>query len=241
MPDIGDLLSTAAPEVRSEPDLGRLERGAVRLARRRQALRAVPALALVLAVSALALLRAPGAPDELQEADGRIVSSTPGPALPTVGPGSTGAFAGANGTSVGPGTPGSAEPLPASSPSSARSVTQRPAPTATAYPPRPSCRVVSLGMAAGQTRSCSFTATEDGGYRVRAAHPGNDVAGDHWVDVTRNGKTTRYGDGSALSGNCGKDVIEPGDLVTVSIFRSEGNVFEFEMAAGEGYSCTTDG
>ncbi|HVE99637.1 MAG TPA: hypothetical protein VNA12_10715 [Mycobacteriales bacterium] len=238
MPDISDLLSSAAPDVRSEPDLGALERRASALRRRQHVLRAAPALALVLLFSALLLNRTPGAPDELRETDGGTVSTAPRPGLPTVAPGMpVGPLPGRSGAPSREVTAESAEPLPAPTPSGARSVSRRTPPTPTAYPPKRSCRVDTIGLPAGATRSCSFTATHDGGYRVVAAHPGNDVAGDHWVDVTRNGKTTRYGNESAVESHCGSDVIEPGDLVTVGVYRTAGNVMEFEMAAGEGYYC----
>jgi len=249
MPDIGDLLNTAAQDPRSPLDLATVERRAGVLRRRQQALLAAPALVLVLVVSALVLTQGPGTQDELREADGGTVTAGPGPSIPTDLLGSPGSRSPSGmpvpDTDDRPADGITAEPdapRPAASSDGAR--TGPPAPTPTAYPSARSCRVVSIGLAAGQSRSCSFTATfteaDFGGYRVRAAHPGNEVAGgDHWVDVTRDGKTTRYGDGSEVSDSCGDYTIEPGDLVTAYIFRSEGNVFEFEMAAGEGYNCSS--
>ena len=241
MPDIGDLLNTAAHDPRTPLDLATVERRAGALRRRQQALLAAPALVLVLVVSALVLTRGPGTPDELREADGGTVTADPGASALTDAVGSPGAPGSSttpvpdiDGRPAGDVAEVSGEPRPATS-APRGSLTQPPVPTPTSYPRAPSCRVSTVGMPAGQSRSCSFTATADGGYRLNAAHPGNFVAGEHRVDVTRDGKTTTYG--KDFRDSCGDSVIEPGDRVVVTVRRTSGNVTEFEMAAGEGYNC----
>lgn len=55
------------------------------------------------------------------------------------------------------------------------------------------------------------------------------------VTVVHDGTTTQY-DGNG-SPTCGYDIIEPGDLVTVTVKQTDVGSFDFTLGAGADYHC----
>ncbi|HVE99392.1 MAG TPA: hypothetical protein VNA12_09450 [Mycobacteriales bacterium] len=241
MPDIVDLLNAAVPDIPSESDLDALARRAGELRRRQHALRALPALAVVLALSLVAVNRIPGEPDRLTPipATEGSLSASPQPLTATLAPpaGSRPTPQATGTPNVSTGTapvPGPAVTRPASTASS-----PRPAPSPTAFPAAESCRVDISGLEAGQSRSCSFTATAEGGYNMRQTGEvaAVTVAGENYrVDVTRGGRTSTHGYDEYAP--CKDAVVEPGDQVTVTVYKLKENVTDFQVGAGEGYNCS---
>jgi hypothetical protein len=92
-------------------------------------------------------------------------------------------------------------------------------------------------LAPGESRSCRFTATADGGWRIKNNLTTGTIEQDQAeVLVERDGKTSRYLGGMNEEG-CAGDVIEPGDIVTVTVRQTTLGYRDFDLAAGEGYDC----
>ena len=119
------------------------------------------------------------------------------------------------------------------------------------YPPASACSVDARGMAARQTRSCRFTATESGGWW--AGFAGTPLFGVNSFDpsaavfVTRAGRQTLYETHGPMSpgmdmswAGCDDNIIQPGDLVEVEITAGEGNNpgAYYEAGAGLGWNCS---
>lgn len=255
MPDISELLAAAARVPTTGPDLVRVERRATALRRRQQVVRGGVALAAALATVFVAQVGLAG-PDALEQvpADRPTQnasvqpepspepSAQPSPGVAAPGPPTDAVAApAAVGPAAEPASPPSAETAPSAAPAPApEPAAGDGAPT---YPAAASCRVDSAGLPPNEERTCRFTATRTGGWRftVRdgAGYISNTKA---FVDVTRNGRTTRYGrDGTGRLSNspqCGDDVVQPGDLVAVTVGQTDVGYFDIEVAAGAGYGCS---
>ncbi|HVE75129.1 MAG TPA: hypothetical protein VNA30_08625 [Mycobacteriales bacterium] len=249
MPDVAELFANAARTPADGLDLNRVQRRAVALRRQQQAVRGTVLVAAGLVVLVVTQVGR-SAPDALEQipADKPTPSSSvrSEPAAPIsrglAAPGSgikpAGSLAPVRPNTTAAGTP-AAQDKPAPAP--ARSQAAAPA---AGYPPAASCKVDTMGLLPNEERTCRFTATREGGWRFEQRNGAGYVnRAKAFVDVTRNGRTTRYGGDASgrLSGNvqCGTDVVQPGDLVTVTVGQTEVGYLDLEIGAGAGYRCSS--
>lgn len=124
---------------------------------------------------------------------------------------------------------------------------------AAAYPPGPACSLDTTGLSPGASSTCRFTATNAGGWsagyvRQDQTSPPIGVAfADPFADVqvTRAGVTTHYMSGQYGAG-CGDAVIEPGDLVEVTLTAAPPTTAptppgHYEVGAGYHWDCGQHG
>lgn len=254
MPDVTELLAAAARMPTGEPDLVRVERRAAALRRRQQAARGGAVLAAGLATVLVAQVGRSGS-DALEQVPAErptvtasvrpepSAASSAGVVVPDP-PTRVAEVPTAVEADADPGTTPAPAPRPSSdlaAPNAAPNAAPTAASTAASpgYPSAASCRVDTVGLLANEERSCRFTATASGGWRVThrygAGNVGNPKA---YVDVTRSGRTTRYGGRATDSAGCGDDVVQPGDLVTVTVTQTDAGYVEMEAAAGAGHGCS---
>jgi hypothetical protein len=248
VPDISELLSTAARTTQADPDLAVLERRAGSLRRRQRAVLSSGVLSLGLLVALLVRATGGASVDGLHEVpmtDGKSRPTAsassfngPLPAEPSVATppaGSRQPFPGAGSPTAGPvrsgrRSPNVQGPRPAATPSA----------ESTDFPPAPSCHVSTRDLASGETKSCRFTATAPGGWRIKnGLTVGYVNRARAEVRVTRDGRTTTYGGQFSDPNACGDDVIRTGDLVTVTVQQTDVGTTDFDLAAGSGYDCPT--
>lgn len=249
MPDIDELLRIAAREPSRGPDLPRVATRARTLRRRGHVARGT--VLVLAALIAVPLLRTEGrddSPDLLEQLP--TASATPAP-VPSLAPsrgtdGSPLAVAPASRAGspslspAAPAQPSRATATPKPEPEPTNAATAAPEPKETlrpGYPPADSCNVSTTDLTAGESRSCRFTATAEGGWRVKnivtAGNLHEDAAE---VLVERDGRTYRYLGGRSPTA-CGNDVIEPGDIVTVTVRQTDRGYRDFDLAAGAPYDC----
>lgn len=242
MPDLGALFYQAAREPQRPLDLDAVVTRGAALRRRRTAGRAT--LALLVAASLVPVLRpggdALGREQQLaQEPATHPSASTAPPQADRPREAGHGAppEAAEDGSraTVGP-EPQQSPARVRSSPAPARSSRPEAAPVApgdTTPPPRESCSVRSDDPP--EQRTCSFTATADGGYdltrTVSAAYAGSEGT----VTVDRDGRRTTY-DVTTFD-SCRTGVIEPGDVVMVTLHDRPGFVRVVELGAGRLRGC----
>jgi hypothetical protein len=203
------------------------------------------AAAAVVILAVPVLLNLPERQDALQQLPATEPTSTAtasasaGPTgVPTPSP-----SPGADGSPVPAGPDGEAptvEPLaePAAPPASAAS--GRPSTAAAGYPPADSCHVSTRTLlTAKESASCQFSAIAAGGWRlVNDAQAGYSAPEDAIVEVRRNGVVHRYVAGAAYNKTtCRNDVIQPGDLVTVTVRQASRGYQSYDLGAGRGYDC----
>jgi hypothetical protein len=268
MPDVSALLHDAAGSPAADPDLGAVVARADVLRRRRAALRSTGAAgtAVALVVGLLlvlpldrddALVQQPASPPPTTAPPSAPPSALPEAVLPPAGQGAPRQGAAGPDTAqvpadpgpglqappAGPARPSAGAAAPAGAPGPAPSPAVAGAPAASAAPAPPqraSCSVTTDGAQPGDApQSCSFTATQPGGYRVQDDNGlfSNEAAPDAWsVVVVRGGERTEYLPGR---GFCVDDVIEPGDQVTVTlkVTRDASGVGRRKLSAGGGAGC----
>ena len=263
MPDIRTLLNEAAPTPLAPLDMEAVKARAVRRMRRRL-------LAVVTVVTAL-LAAIPIGNTVLAPAGGGdasvIIEPPPAVADPTVEPDRSDQDASGPGEQPHPSGPtdGSASPeSPAAQgnapvPSTfAPTTTAGPAATPTnGYPLAQSCSVDNVGLAYGEQRSCTFTATHAGGWNHYQPADHGPSIGDPatvTVRVVHEGVTQIYRSDAVPDGGpagsydvegCDDAIIQPGDLVEVTIEQPDGRydpvVGEAGGGAGKGWGCTRQG
>ena len=129
----------------------------------------------------------------------------------------------------------SATPSPRESGGTGGTPVPTPTPRPSLPPPARSCHVSTAGLAEGESRSCAFTATVEGGWRNDPPEAGVFRGEVGEVLVRRNGKTTRYvAFGYA---DCADDIIEPGDVVTVTLRQTSPLGQVHDLGAGDEYGC----
>lgn len=243
MPDIHDLLRTAARGPQGAPDLPALERRAHSLRRRQQVVRTSVVLGVVVLLVPLVRGGVSGGSHALeQEPAGRQTTSPTATATSVPRAGVTAAPATPLGSAAPAGSPAPARPgFSASRPSlSPRATASAPADPSTSptsgFPLAPSCQVSTTTLAPGQSATCRFTATRAGGYDVTFnAGVGFVDQGSATVEVVRDGSGTSY---DAYHGaGCADAVIRAGDLVTVTVQAGPGAYEDFTLAAGQGHGC----
>lgn len=247
MPEITDLLASAAREGSNGPDLVRVSRRAAVLRRRQRVGRSAGALGLALV--AVVLFRSVGAGTQaLEQIPADRAPHPTQTSFPVPEPSPPGAFdLGHPTASPGPSSSGgtsnptAAAPGPAQAPG--RQPTSSPPPSAPAgsYPPATSCSVSTTALAPEQTATCRFTATARGGYEILGSafvRPGSTVDPVAYIEVFRDGRTTRYDPFSSRT-VCRSNIIEVGDRVTVTAGQAEaGRYYDYELAAGAGHDCS---
>ncbi|HVE74658.1 MAG TPA: hypothetical protein VNA30_06160 [Mycobacteriales bacterium] len=242
MPDIHQLLASAAREDIDPLDLGWVEKRAGVLRLRQRVARS--AVAAGVALTAVVFYRGPGAGSQAVEqvpADRRPPASASATPLTAMHARSSAApplaFA-APERPVG----GAPSIRPSARPVQTEAKEPSPSPTGReqsgAFPPASSCRVSTTALAPEQTATCRFTATESGGYEIfGGAFVLPDDSPVAFVEVVRDGRTARYDVWSSPS-PCRSNIIEIGDQVTVTAGQGKaGSYFDYELAAGVGYSC----
>lgn len=253
MPDITDLLASAAREGSDAPDLTRVARRASTLRRRQQVARSAAALGMALVAvvlsrelgsgpQALEQIPADRAPQPNATSTGRPSPApepaTGAPAAPGAGP--TFRDGGSSMPTPAPtGPPPSVAPAPGSSPRPTRA--PAPAGPSTEFPAGASCSASTTTAAPEESVSCRFTATEAGGWRqtfgagVFAGNPSAGVKADIWL--TRDGVTTHV-DVIATEASCQDAFVRPGDLIRVTVRQGRaGNYTDMTVGAGAGYGC----
>ncbi|MDT7570801.1 MAG: hypothetical protein QOE05_975 [Actinomycetota bacterium] len=250
MPDISQLLTTAADVGYTELDLSQVERRSRVIRRRRRAVRSATAAGV--AVIAVVLFRGAGAgPDALDQIPADRAprpSTSPAPVPATddaqrLPGGPAAARPGAGGSRV-PTSTGSTPHAPA--PAAEQRPTPGPSGSSTrpagSFPPASSCSVGTTALTPGLTASCRFTSTEGGGYRLAfnsATLPHEDDAVSAVVEVFHDGRTTSY-DAWSQSPYCRNAVIQVGDLVTVTVRQGPpGTYYDFSLGAGAEYRCAS--
>ena len=112
-------------------------------------------------------------------------------------------------------------------------------PVTGAAPPAPSCTAGTKALAAGQSRSCQFTASRSGGANAfyAAAQPESERTGAADVVVSRGATTMSYDVYHAKSG-CLQGIIQAGDRVRVTVRQggATGHA-DFQVSAGGGFGC----
>lgn len=241
MPDIHDLLRTAARAPQGAPDLPALERRAHSLRRRQQVVRTSVVLGVVVLLVPLVRGGVSGGSHALeQEPAGRQTTSPTATATSVPSARLTAVPATPGSTSVA--APPATRPRPsvaASGLGAAASVTPAAEPSATesGYPHQASCQVSTATLAPGQSATCGFTATRAGGYDLSVnVAVGSLNHGTGTVEVTRDGSSTSY-DAYHDADGCEDAVIRAGDLVTVTVQASPGAYEDFTLAAGLGHGC----
>ena len=264
MSDIRTLLHEAAPTPLEPLDMEAVRARAVRRMRRRL-------VALVTGVTALLAAAIPIGNSLLAPAGGGdasvIIAPPPAVADPAVEPDRS------DQVPSGPAEPshpsGSTEGSASSESPNAQSMapapsiftptpTADPAATATAkYPLAKSCSVDNAGLAYGEQRSCTFTATHAGGWNFYQPPEHGPSIGDPatvTVRVVHDGATQIYRSemlpdggpaGSYDVEGCDDAIIQPGDLIEVTIEQPDGRyevvVGEAGGGAGKGWGCTEQG
>lgn len=264
MPDIRTLLHEAAPTPLAPLDMEAVRARAVRRMRRRL-------VAVVTGVTALLAASIPMGNTLLAPAGGGdasvIIEPPPAVADPTVKPDRS------DQAPSGPAEPshpsGSTEGSASSDSPDALSMAPAPnifSPTTTADPAATaigtnplaqSCSVDNAGLAYGEQRSCTFTATHAGGWNFYQPPGHAPSIGDPatvTVRVVHDGATKIYRSemlpdggpaGSYGVEGCDDAVIQPGDLVEVTIEQPDGRydpvVGEAGGGAGKGWGCTEQG
>lgn len=258
MPDICALMRAATDGVTTGPDLAAVAVRARELQRQQQLWRASLVAAVALLIVPAVTGSWPAGRDALQPVPPAVTGidgsprpePSPGvgvlrqPALgaPVSGPAVVGAAAAAQPVAsrrpratpaAVPGPRGAAQPATETETETGQHPTApRPAGS---YPEAPSCSIASTAMAPASSRSCQFTATGAGGYRLTFSSTilpsGTHLA---LVEVHREGRTTRY---DAWEQACLNDVVRPGDLVTITVRQDERGHTDFEVGAGSTWGC----
>lgn len=240
MPEISDLLHEAARGPQLSLDLDRVSRRARALRRREQATVSTGAAFAALVVAVPLLLHGGGSQrDEVHLVPAPTLSSAPTSTPTGVASGGRGDVSSGPGRSAQPGStaagtpsdpPASPEPEPASASTSPTAVPSQ-------FPRAAGCEVSTTELGANERRTCRFTATEWGGWRISRAGLGAGYVNntEALVTVQHAGKATQY-DGNG-SETCGYDIIEPGDLVTVTVKQTDVGSFDFTLGAGADYHC----
>lgn len=251
MPDIAELLDLAARRPAVGPDLDAVSS---RAASQRRSVAVARAGAAALVVAALVpFVLSPDGPQSLSEVE---VPAGPRPTTTQVVTGPpTGAPGPAPGIAAPVVTDAAVTPRPVPDRAPGRTPRATSEPTATTSPrpvaappaqggaePAQSCEVTTAGLAPTLTATCAFTATRAGGYAATYALGAGTVNDEgNTVTVTRQGQPpVVYDINENSSAGCRDAVIEPGDVVEVSVHQAERGYVELELGAGLGYGCQPD-
>lgn len=110
------------------------------------------------------------------------------------------------------------------------------------YPSGEACSVDNSGLLPGESRSCRFAATAPGGWAFAYGADAGITSTSATVTVDRNGDVTVYQAPSQGGGDCGEDIIRPGDLVDLSLTNGGSEVsVGMELGAGRGWDCNRRG